>query len=426
MGFGNSFPGFFPFDTLTPATLPNFCWMLDGNSPAAVKYIGTNNAQPFPIYTNGVQRMVVLSSGEIGIGEPAPLWDLEISKSSNGNQGIVINNNDNTGFEVLGMGEAGGSGVLNFYIQRHNSNVPAAANRNGVQIVNAENSWLTLETNSTPRVYISNAGTVGIATTTPDANVKLHVVDNVLIGTATSDFFAGLTGAINIDCALTNTYIHWQDTTGPADRAFFGVATAINQIVTGSAVGDLCISMNNAGAFKIYMQAPATAAFAINGTSANITIGNFTSYNSQLAVVNDNAGHDIQRWYASGVTLVATLYDSGRFILGSGVARSTFHNTGSLTEDNVTNVAGNIPTTAAGYIYDVNATCTITLQAIATADYGVGKVFRFFVNPTFTLTINADAADNIFGAASIAVAGGAGGAMVTLRAITATKWGIGD
>lgn len=53
-------------------------WLLNGNTTAG-EYIGTNNAQPFPIFTNGTEKMRVLSNGRVGIGTTTPSEMLEIS-----------------------------------------------------------------------------------------------------------------------------------------------------------------------------------------------------------------------------------------------------------------------------------------------------------------------------------------------------------
>lgn len=51
---------------LSDIPAPIDAWLLDGNTTAG-EYIGTNNAQPFPIRTNGVQRGIVDATGLWGI-----------------------------------------------------------------------------------------------------------------------------------------------------------------------------------------------------------------------------------------------------------------------------------------------------------------------------------------------------------------------
>lgn len=57
-------------------------WALNGNVTAG-EYIGTNNAQDFPIYTNGVERMQIASTGEIGINT-APVVGAQVTVEGSG------------------------------------------------------------------------------------------------------------------------------------------------------------------------------------------------------------------------------------------------------------------------------------------------------------------------------------------------------
>jgi len=79
-----------------PASVVGMGWALDGNTEGAIKYIGTNDTYDFPIYTDGVQRMVVLSTGEIGINEATPTEAIHIS----GNLRLV-NGSQATGYILV-------------------------------------------------------------------------------------------------------------------------------------------------------------------------------------------------------------------------------------------------------------------------------------------------------------------------------------
>lgn len=53
-------------------------WALDGNTNGIERYIGTNDTFDFPIYTDGTEKMRVLTTGEVGINTTLPLANLHV------------------------------------------------------------------------------------------------------------------------------------------------------------------------------------------------------------------------------------------------------------------------------------------------------------------------------------------------------------
>ena len=53
-------------------------WKTDGNSPGAGEFLGTNNAQPLIVRTNGTERMRVRSDGRLGVGLTDPRTQLHV------------------------------------------------------------------------------------------------------------------------------------------------------------------------------------------------------------------------------------------------------------------------------------------------------------------------------------------------------------
>jgi hypothetical protein len=53
-------------------------WKTDGNSTGAGDFLGTNNAQPLVVQTNGTERMRVRSDGRVGVGLTDPRTQLHV------------------------------------------------------------------------------------------------------------------------------------------------------------------------------------------------------------------------------------------------------------------------------------------------------------------------------------------------------------
>jgi hypothetical protein len=70
------------FDSLVVAT--PFAWQLKGNSGTnpATNFLGTTDAQPLVVRTNGSERLRVESGGNVGIGTPTPTHRLHVNAPS--------------------------------------------------------------------------------------------------------------------------------------------------------------------------------------------------------------------------------------------------------------------------------------------------------------------------------------------------------
>ena len=70
------------FDSLVVAT--PFAWQLKGNSGTnpATNFLGTTDAQPLVLRTNGSERLRVESGGNVGIGTPSPTHRLHVNAPS--------------------------------------------------------------------------------------------------------------------------------------------------------------------------------------------------------------------------------------------------------------------------------------------------------------------------------------------------------
>src|SRR5690349_12108885 len=72
------------FVTMFPAHSQT-SWLIKGNSNiTATNFVGTTNNQPFIIKTNKVERLRILSTGNVGIGTSTPDNTLHVFKGSAG------------------------------------------------------------------------------------------------------------------------------------------------------------------------------------------------------------------------------------------------------------------------------------------------------------------------------------------------------
>lgn len=89
-----------------PFLAPSNAWQLTGNTgtSAETNYLGTADGNALVIKTNAIQRMVVMSTGEVGVGATAP-----ISKFAVGDGNVSLTNTLNTASQ-LNFYEPSGSG----------------------------------------------------------------------------------------------------------------------------------------------------------------------------------------------------------------------------------------------------------------------------------------------------------------------------
>ncbi|MDP5199136.1 tail fiber domain-containing protein, partial [Flavobacterium sp. DG2-3] len=66
-----------------PATVTNSAWGLTGNEGSANSYLGTTNAQPLRFITSDTEKMVIGTSGRVGIGLKSPAYALDVKSPAN-------------------------------------------------------------------------------------------------------------------------------------------------------------------------------------------------------------------------------------------------------------------------------------------------------------------------------------------------------
>jgi hypothetical protein len=164
-------------------------WTLTGNATSARDFLGTTNAQPLAIRTNGRERVTVSPTGNVGVGTTDPQVRLHVA----GNRVRV-----ESGPRRLDLRADGGA--VDIQSDTHNLFLHSSgpSNRNHV-IINP----------------FGNEGNVGIGTQGPAT--KLHVVGNRVrleAGGKRLDLRAD-GGAVDIQSDTHNLFLH---SSGPSNR----------------------------------------------------------------------------------------------------------------------------------------------------------------------------------------------------------------
>jgi hypothetical protein len=239
-------------------------WKSIGNTAASTDFIGTNNAQDFRIRTNGTQKAVVTTGGNVGIGTATPSARLEVNgqvKITDGTQasGKVLTSDANG----LASWQAPAGGI---------ANGSAAGNTlywNGT-------SWVANNSN-----IFNNGGNVGIGTITPatrldvagggintDSDYRING-STVLSKAGSGNIFAGENSGSSITTGYNNASLGYN---------------ALNSLTTGA---------NNVGIGNNTME---VATFA----GGNVAIGSFALQNLGDGFTNTAVGYQSMKSINTG------------------------------------------------------------------------------------------------------------------------------
>ncbi len=150
-------------------------------------------ANSIGVSTGGAQRLVIDSSGNVGVGTSSPSTAFHISKPL---PIVTLQDSDNTGNAALQRIDAKHSGGSTQWFIGKNSTSNA-----DLYIQNVSNAALRFGTNNTERLRIDNSGQVGIGTTSPNVLLDCQGTGSQTIRARTNDTSGTAVGILRAEYA---------------------------------------------------------------------------------------------------------------------------------------------------------------------------------------------------------------------------------
>jgi len=299
-----------------------------------------NNNAPMTFWTNSSERMRILPNGFVGIGNPTPTSQLDVSSSS---------------FNVVRLATTGA-----------NSNVNVDAFPTGagnLQFRTPTPNGIAFATNNTDRMLIDPTGKVGIGTISPAAPLEVvgkTITDSIQIsGSGAPTPNSVLVSRDNIGNAKWSNPVMFKGTFAPA--AVVNIGTAINSSIGGTAGYSSATAFNVGGGLSFGVgtmayTAPVTGYYQLSASVlvsvAPSAVGNaylfLEIYNStSLSVlgrdhINNSDGASFQ-YKVLQVNTVAFITQGQQLVLRVG---GSIANAGTIT----TNYSPNLTNQFSGFL----------------------------------------------------------------------------
>lgn len=221
----------FPDNTVQTTAATGFAgWSLTGNAGTnpATNFLGTKDNTPLILKTDNTEQVRILNNGNVGIGTDTPNQKLEVAGNvlvhpTSGSGVVFMRNRSNTNYSQLVFQDD--SGTERGYLGYIGSNGGFGARNDTVEFGTVAKD-LTLRPNDAEVMRLTQDGRVGIGTTTPCTDTKLHVyaassgigcIPGAVLGENNSS--AGVVGFSNSSYGVhgissTNSGVYGQSTGG--------------------------------------------------------------------------------------------------------------------------------------------------------------------------------------------------------------------
>lgn len=274
-------------------------WAISGNSGTAANFLGTTNNTSLRIRTNNTERMMIDSTGKVGIGTSAPAALLHIRGNNPlklyGVQAGAATDSILTIASGVVQKIPMSNGTTGLWGLRGNTATTALNFLGTTDAVS-----LRMRTNNTERMIIDSVGQVGIGTTTPSS--LLHILGNNPLK------LIGVQAGAATDSVLT---------------------------ITNGVVKKLPMGAGTAGLWSLNGNASTTAANFL-GTTSNVSLRLRTN-NTERAIIDSTGNVGI-----GTSTPSATLDVNGSVKLGSNGTSFSNIVTASVTVSNTSNLKTNV------------------------------------------------------------------------------------
>ena len=330
-----------------------------GNSFGTAATLGTNDAQNLILETNGSTRVTVTSAGDVGIGTTDPQQKLHVEGSA------TIGTTGTEDILILGRALSGGVSfqqAASLKLGRYQNAGGGFESYTRLDIALRDNSAASNYNTNTTVMTLTNAGNVGINTTSPDAKLQIGdsrsdtgtqvvriiadegaantVVDAIHIDHVGSDYNQGVAISFGVKSTTYGTYasriVNYTDT---------GVTQATKLQLQTQAVGGTTwntgILIDDIGNVGINTTDPSSSLHVNNTNSNGVVIGTVpgnvgtlqlvggvssSPVSSRLMFGTDGTGWQfrIAKNQASTITDLVTVLDSGKVGIGNITPEARF------------------------------------------------------------------------------------------------------